>query len=55
VLVKLDRPSGYWGSQVAAPVFRRLAERLVILMKIPPDDIRHALQAEGGVVNEISR
>jgi cell division protein FtsI (penicillin-binding protein 3) len=55
VLIKLDRPSGYWGSQVAAPVFRRLAERLVILMKIPPDDIRHALQAEGGAVNAISR
>ncbi|MAS32737.1 MAG: penicillin-binding protein [Anaerolineaceae bacterium] len=55
VLVKLNRPSGYWGSQVAAPVFQRLAERLVILLKIPPDDIRWALQAEGGVVNEISR
>ncbi len=36
ILIKLDRPSGYWGSQVAAPVFRRLAERLVILLKIPP-------------------
>ncbi|MBZ0299901.1 MAG: penicillin-binding protein 2, partial [Anaerolineae bacterium] len=55
VLIKLDRPTGYWGSEVAAPVFRRLAERLVILMKIPPDDIRLALQAEGGAVNEISR
>ena len=55
MLVKLNRPSGYWGSQVAAPVFQRLAERLVILLKIPPDDIRWALQAEGGVVNEISR
>jgi cell division protein FtsI/penicillin-binding protein 2 len=55
ILVKLDRPPAYWGSQVAAPVFRRLAERLVILLKIPPDDIRWALQAEGGAVNQISR
>lgn len=55
VIVKLDRPSGYWGSEVAAPVFQRLAERLVILMSIPPDDIRYALAAEGGDVNEISR
>lgn len=55
VLVKLDRPEGYWGSRVAAPVFQRIAERLVILMRIPPDDIRFALAAEGGDVNEISR
>ena len=52
ILIKLDRPDGYWGSQVAAPTFRRLADRLVILMQIPTDDIRLALQAEGGVVNE---
>jgi hypothetical protein len=45
----------YWGSQVAAPVFRRLAERLVILLKIPPDDIRQALASRGGAVNEIDR
>ncbi len=45
VLVKLDRPTDYWGSQVAAPVFARLAERLVILLNIPPDDIRRALAA----------
>jgi cell division protein FtsI/penicillin-binding protein 2 len=55
VLVKLERPDGYWGSQVAAPVFQRIAERLVILMKIPPDDIRHALAEAGGDVNEIDR
>jgi cell division protein FtsI/penicillin-binding protein 2 len=56
VIVKLDRPTtSIYGSQVAAPVFQRLAERLVILMSIPPDDIRFALAAEGGDVNEISR
>ncbi len=54
ILVKLDRPTGYWGTQVAAPVFQHLAERLVILMNIPPDDVRHALTAEGGEVNRIN-
>ena len=34
VLVKLDRPSDYWGSVTAAPVFARLAERLVILLNL---------------------
>ncbi|MBZ0296502.1 MAG: penicillin-binding protein 2, partial [Anaerolineae bacterium] len=55
VLIKLDRPRDYWGSQVAAPVFKRLAERLVILLKIPTDDIRLALESEGGNVNQIDR
>ncbi len=55
VLVRLDRPRDYWGSQVAAPVFQRLAERLVIMLKIPPDDIRQALRDEGGIVNRINR
>ena len=53
VLIKLDRPNGYWGSLVAAPVFKRLAERLVIMMEIPTDDIRRLLAAEGGTVNDI--
>ena len=53
VLVKLDRPrSGRWASQVAAPVFQRLASRLVVLMEIPNDDVRHALSAEGVVIGE---
>jgi len=56
ILIKLDRPtSGNWASQVAAPVFQQLAERLVILLEIPPDDIRHALAAQGGAVNAIPR
>jgi cell division protein FtsI (penicillin-binding protein 3) len=54
ILIKLDRPtSGNWASQVAAPIFRDLAERLVILLEIPPDDIRHQLVAQGGAVNAI--
>jgi cell division protein FtsI/penicillin-binding protein 2 len=51
VLVKLDRPRDYWGSQVAAPVFRQIAQRLVILMGIPNDDVRLRLEAEGGRFN----
>lgn len=51
ILVKLDRPVGYWGSEVAAPVFKRLAERLVLLLEIPPDELRYALASEGGVIN----
>jgi len=43
IFVKLDRPDGYWGSQVAAPVFKRLADRLVILLEIPVDDVRRSL------------
>ncbi len=45
VLVKLDRPtSAPWGSQTAAPAFAKLAKELVVLLDIPPDEIR--LQAE---------
>lgn len=45
VLVKLDRPtSAPWGSQTAAPVFAKLAKELVVILGIPPDDIR--LQAD---------
>ncbi len=55
VLVKLDRPADYWGSQTAAPAFRQLAERLAILLEIPTDDVRMQLAAQGGSVNGISR
>lgn len=48
VLVKLDRPNGYWGSKTAAPTFQELVERLVVLMEIPPDPLREQLVAQGG-------
>lgn len=45
VLIKLDRPtSAPWGSQTAAPAFAKLAKELVVLMDIPPDEVR--LRAE---------
>ena len=47
VLVMLDRPRDYWGSQAAAPVFRELMERLVVLLEIPPDAIRLNLANTG--------
>lgn len=55
VLVKLDRPVDYWGSQTAAPAFQKLAERLAILLEIPTDDVRLQLSAQGGSVNDVSR
>ncbi|MFQ3566778.1 MAG: penicillin-binding protein 2 [Aggregatilineales bacterium] len=55
VLVRLDRPRDYWASLVAAPVFRRLTERLVIMLSIPPDNIRYELAAQGGAVGQIRR
>ncbi len=48
VLVKLDRPINYWGSQAAAPVFEELVDRLVVLMEIPNDSERFQLIAQGG-------
>lgn len=41
VLVKIDRPeTSPWGSTVAAPAFSELAKELVILLDIPPDEVR---------------
>lgn len=44
VLVRLDKPVvSPWGSVVAAPVFQAIAERLVVFLEIPPDDVRERL------------
>ena len=44
VYVWLEKPTtAPWGSVVAAPVFRQVIERLVVLMNIPPDKDRHRL------------
>jgi cell division protein FtsI/penicillin-binding protein 2 len=41
VYVWLEKPeTSPWGSVVAAPVFKEVVERIVVLMKLPPDDIR---------------
>ena len=42
-LVKIDKPRlDPWGAEVAAPVFRAIAERLFVLLDIPPDGVRLA-------------
>lgn len=52
VMVKLDEPTtGDFASQVVAPIFRRLAQRLVVLMEIPPDAVRQALVQQGADVS----
>ena len=44
VYIWLEKPqSSIWSSVVAAPVFKEIVENLVILMDIPPDNIRAEL------------
>ena len=44
ILVKLDRPgvdpSIRWGTSTAAPVFKNVAERVFVLLGIPPTELR---------------
>ncbi len=41
ILVVIHKPqTSPWGGQVAAPVFARIAQQLVVLFDIPPDEIR---------------
>lgn len=47
VYVWLEKPSASpWGSVVAAPVFREAVEQLVVLMNIPPDNVRRQLYGQ---------
>ncbi len=47
VYVWLEKPTtSPWGSVVASPVFQKVVERLVVLMDIPPDDVRHQLNKQ---------
>jgi len=44
VYIWFEKPAtSPWGSEVAAPVFPRVVEKLVVLMDIPPDDVRNRL------------
>jgi len=46
VYVWIEKPSAsIWGSEVAAPVFSQVVQRLVVLMDIPPDSIRDQVTA----------
>ena len=44
ILVKLDRPKEIYGYSVATHVFKRIADRLVILLEIPDDEVRSRLK-----------
>jgi len=46
ILVKLDRPDAYYGYAVTPQVFKRIADRLVILLEIPDDEVRNRLAAD---------
>jgi len=44
VYIWLEKPtSSPWGSVVAAPVFRDVVQRLVVLLNLPPDHVRQAI------------
>jgi cell division protein FtsI/penicillin-binding protein 2 len=48
VLVKIVKPTtSPWGAEVAAPVFKRIAEQLFLMMSIPPDNLRQQAMAGG--------
>lgn len=47
VYVWLEQPTAsIWGSETAAPVFKQVVEKLVVLMGIPPDPIRLSLSGK---------
>jgi cell division protein FtsI/penicillin-binding protein 2 len=47
VYVWLEKPSSsIWGSVVAAPVFSDEVKQLVVLLNIPPDDVRLSMQGK---------
>ena len=47
IYIWLERPSAsIWGSETAAPVFGEMAAKTVILLDIPPDNIRQQLAAK---------
>jgi cell division protein FtsI/penicillin-binding protein 2 len=44
IYVWLERPSAsIWGSETAAPVFAQVAQQTILLLDIPPDDIRNQI------------
>jgi cell division protein FtsI/penicillin-binding protein 2 len=44
IYVWLERPSSsIWGSETAAPVFSQVAQQTVLLLNIPPDNIRQEI------------
>jgi cell division protein FtsI/penicillin-binding protein 2 len=49
VYIWLQKPqASIWGSETAAPLFSEVVKQLVVLLNIPPDEVRHQLQAQAG-------
>jgi cell division protein FtsI (penicillin-binding protein 3) len=45
ILVVLHRPEKeHWGIRAAAPAFREIAQRLLVLLAVPPDQVRLGMQ-----------
>ena len=41
IYVWLEQPSvSIWGSETAAPVFAQAAQKTILLLNVPPDNIR---------------
>jgi cell division protein FtsI (penicillin-binding protein 3) len=53
IIIKLDELPGF-ASESAAPAFKQLVERLVVLMNIPTDEQRRQLREAGGNTAEIA-
>jgi cell division protein FtsI/penicillin-binding protein 2 len=49
VYVWLEHPTPIWGSVTAAPTFSKIAQRLVVLMKLPPDNVREQITMNGQI------
>jgi cell division protein FtsI/penicillin-binding protein 2 len=47
VYVWMERPQNSdWAAYVASPIFHKVVEKLVVLLGIPPDDVRHQLTGQ---------
>jgi hypothetical protein len=44
IYVWLESPSAsIWGSETAAPVFSQVAQKTILMLSIPPDNIRQQI------------
>ncbi len=48
IYIWLEKPkTSTWASETAAPLFNQVAQRVVVLLDLPPDEIRWAMKSEG--------
>lgn len=49
IYIWLEKPrTSIWASETAAPLFSLVAQRVVVLIDLPPDEVRWSMIAEGG-------